>query len=318
MTVTARPSLRLWSRLAGSLRTALTVTVLTVTVVTVTVVTALGLSGCGKPEAPPPPAVTNSTPVEADPIGVVTRMLSSMGSKDPAALTAIDPTNFVQHDLSIGDGITGLREYLAAMPAGAPKVKPVRLFRDGDLVVAQSLVETPTPAVEFDVFRFDKGKIVEHWDNIRPAVAEPNPGGHTMTDGPTAVTDVAATDANKAAAKQFVTDVLIGEKLDGFDAFFDNGTYIQHDPGGTDGAATLKQAIQAYLAGNLPLGYDKVQKVVGQGNFVLVVSSGTQAGSAVAYYDLFRLEKGKLAEHWGVAESILPRESWKNGSSGKF
>lgn len=37
--------------------------------------------------------------------------------------------------------------------------------------------------VAFDIFRFDEnGKIAEHWDNLANK-AEPNPSGHTQTDG---------------------------------------------------------------------------------------------------------------------------------------
>jgi predicted SnoaL-like aldol condensation-catalyzing enzyme len=282
-----------------------------------TAVIAAGLPGCSKAEAPPP-AVTTAPPVVFDPVAVVSKLLTTMGSKDPAALAAIDPNHFVQHDLSIGDGLAGLKVYLDALPANSLKITPVRLFRDGELVVAHSLDQGTTPEVRFDVFRFEKEKIVEHWDNVQVLIPGPNPGGHTMTDGPTAVTDDAATEANKAMAKQFVTDVLIGEKLDGYDAFFDGGKYIQHDPGVPDGAAFIKTYIQNQIAANKPIGYDAVRRVVGQGNFVLVISSGSPQGRATAFYDLFRLEKGKLAEHWAVTEPIPPREDWKNGSSGKF
>jgi predicted SnoaL-like aldol condensation-catalyzing enzyme len=34
-------------------------------------------------------------------------------------------------------------------------------------------------------------------------------------------------------------------------------------------------------------------------------------------YDLFRIEKGRLAEHWDTLEAIPPRDQWKN-SNGKF
>jgi hypothetical protein len=55
----------------------------------------------------------------------------------------------------------------------------------------------------------------------------------------------------------------------------------------------------------------------GEGNFVLVVSEGAFAGKPTAFYDLFRVDNGKIAEHWDTIETILPKESWKN-SNGKF
>ena len=57
--------------------------------------------------------------------------------------------------------------------------------------------------------------------------------------------------------------------------------------------------------------------VLGEGNFVLSISEGTFADQATSFYDLFRVENGKIAEHWDVIETILPADQHKN-SNGKF
>jgi predicted SnoaL-like aldol condensation-catalyzing enzyme len=43
----------------------------------------------------------------------------------------------------------------------------VRAFRDGDLVFTQSEYKFFGPKAGFDVFRFEDGKVVEHWDAIK-------------------------------------------------------------------------------------------------------------------------------------------------------
>jgi predicted SnoaL-like aldol condensation-catalyzing enzyme len=63
--------------------------------------------------------------------------------------------------------------------------------------------------------------------------------------------------------------------------------------------------------------YDKVHRVLGEGEFVLAISEGSFAGKPTAFYDLFRVEEGKIAEHWDVIEPIAPRDQWKN-ANGKF
>jgi len=40
-------------------------------------------------------------------------------------------------------------------------------------------------------------------------------------------------------------------------------------------------------------------------------------GRHTAFYDLFRVQDGKIAEHWDVLEAIIPKEQWKN-QNGKF
>lgn len=47
------------------------------------------------------------------------------------------------------------------------------------------------------------------------------------------------------------------------------------------------------------------------------VSEGALAGVHSAFYDLFRVEGGKIAEHWDTIEAIPSKEQWKN-ASGKF
>ena len=43
--------------------------------------------------------------------------------------------------------------------------------------------------------------------------------------------------------------------------------------------------------------------VVGEGNFVLVVSEAKVGGNTASIYDLFRVENGKIAEHWDIFEA---------------
>ena len=64
--------------------------------------------------------------------------------------------------------------------------------------------------------------------------------------------------------------------------------------------------------------YDQVHQVIGEGNFVLTASEGKFGkGDHVAFYDLFRLENGKIVEHWDIIQPIPPKEEWKN-DNGKF
>ena len=73
-----------------------------------------------------------------------------------------------------------------------------------------------------------------------------------------------------------------------------------------------------FLENNLLLQYNKIHKVLGEGNFVLTLSEGKFGkGNHVAYYDLFRVEAGKFVEHWDIIETIPVQAEWKN-NNGKF
>ena len=63
--------------------------------------------------------------------------------------------------------------------------------------------------------------------------------------------------------------------------------------------------------------YDQIHMLLDVGNFVLTVSEGTFAAKHSAFYDLFRVQNGKIAEHWDTVETIPPQVEWKN-TNGKF
>jgi predicted SnoaL-like aldol condensation-catalyzing enzyme len=65
------------------------------------------------------------------------------------------------------------------VPKEAVRVDTVRVFEDGNFVFAHSDYEFFGPKVGFDIFRFEGGKIVEHWDNLQPT-AGPNPASSTL------------------------------------------------------------------------------------------------------------------------------------------
>lgn len=175
-------------------------------------------------------------------------------------------------------------------------VNNIRAFEDGDKVFLQTVYNFAGAGeqVAFDIFRFDEnGKIAEHWDNLA-ALAEPNPSGHTQTDGTMEVTD-----------------------LDKTPDYFDGDNYIQHNTGIADGVSGLNAALGALAEQGISMVYDEVHMVLAEGNFVLAVSEGTFGGAPTSYYDLWRVENGKIAEHWDVMETIADQSTWQN-QNGKF
>ena len=98
-------------------------------------------------------------------IGRVTTLLKSLETRDLRPLAYIG-SSYRQHNLQVADGPAGVRE-LVLHPPPATTVQTVRIFADGDYVVAQTDYNFGGPKVGFDVFRFDGDKIVEHWATYR-------------------------------------------------------------------------------------------------------------------------------------------------------
>lgn len=247
----------------------------------------------------------------------VTALLKSIetGASEPAAV--INPDKYIQHNLAAADGLKGFGDLLAALPKGSARVNTVRVFQDGEYVFAHTEYDFFGPKIGFDIFRFENGKIVEHWDNLQETPKAPNPSGHTMTDGPTTSTDLDRTEANKKLVAAFVDDILVNGRMDKLQGYFDGDKYVQHNPQIADGLTGLGAALAEMAKQGVTMKYDRVHKVLGEGNFVLAVSEGEFAGKHSAFYDLFRVENGKIAEHWDTIETIPARSEWKN-DNGKF
>jgi predicted SnoaL-like aldol condensation-catalyzing enzyme len=243
-------------------------------------------------------------------------LLSSIESGDQTAVEYVNSAKYTQHNLSIGDGLAGFGAALQALPKGTARVNVIRTFVDGDFVVAHTEYNFFGPKDGFDVFRFEDGLIVEHWDNLIE-IAPPNPSGHTQFDGPTEIEDLDQTDANKALVQSFVQTILADGNMNKIGDYIGGDNYIQHNPGIADGLSGLSQALEAMAKQGITMVYSKIHKVLGQGNFVLTISEGTFADEATSFYDLFRVENGKIVEHWDVMETIILKDEWKN-ANGKF
>ncbi|MEM7102756.1 MAG: nuclear transport factor 2 family protein [Bacteroidota bacterium] len=246
----------------------------------------------------------------------VVALLESLETGAPEPVGYINPDKYIQHNLAVEDGLEGFGKVIANAPEGGFKAKVVRAFEDGDFVFTHTEYDFFGPKVGFDIFRFENGKIVEHWDNLQEIVKE-TASGRTQLDGPTAVEDGDKTEENKALVENFLNDILFGKNPDKITDYVSTEKYHQHNPGVKDGLAGLGEAIAALAEAGMPMRYDKNHFILGEGNFVLTASEGEFMKNHVAFYDLFRIENGKIVEHWDTIEQIPAKEDWKN-ENGKF
>ena len=244
-------------------------------------------------------------------------LLESLETGDQPPIAYINPNKYIQHNLDVADGLEGFGAVVAKAPPGGFKAEVIRACEDGDHVFTHTVYDFFGPKIGFDVFRFEDGLIVEHWDNlidVQPA----NPSGRTQTDGPTEIVDVDKTGANKTHVRAFVADVLRDGKADKLTEYLNADKYLQHNPASADGLDGLGAALTYFAENGLLLEYHKIHKVLGEGNFVLTMSEGKFGkGEHTAFYDLFRLEDGLIVEHWDVIATIPPESEWQN-KNGKF
>ena len=248
-------------------------------------------------------------------------LINTFATGDAEKAAGLLAEGYIQHNLAYGtgrDAFVGSVQYLASAPVKTT-VNNIRAYEDGDKVFLQTVYNFAGAGeqVAFDIFRFDEnGKIAEHWDNLA-AKAAPNPSGRTQIDNLAEVRDIDKTEENREIVKNFLHDVMMGKAPEKTPDYFDNGKYIQHNTGIADGLDGLGAALAALAEQGIQMIYDKVHQVLAQGDMVLAVSEGTFGGAPTSYYDLWRVENGKIAEHWDVMETIADRSTWQN-QNGKF
>jgi predicted SnoaL-like aldol condensation-catalyzing enzyme len=235
------------------------------------------------------------------------------GDKDPSAVDRWVAPTYAQHSSLAIDGPEGLRQLVSSLPTDF-SYDLHRVIADGDLVALHGTYRGfgPDPLVAFDIFRVTDGKLAEHWDALTPQ-ATTTVSGRTQADGPTEVTDLDATDANRALVAEFVETVLKHGKTDTITDYLSAQTYWQHNVGIGDGLDGLGVALGALAEQGISMVYDTVHKVIAEGNFVLTVSEGRFGVTPTAFYDLFRVENAKIVEHWDITPEITTDLPHTNG-----
>jgi predicted SnoaL-like aldol condensation-catalyzing enzyme len=246
---------------------------------------------------------------------LIQKLLKGIETGDAVAAAVVNEAKYIQHNPQTHEGSEGLAALFARLSKTNPRITFVRVFEDGDFAFAHNEYDFSSLRVAFEVFRFEDGQAVEHWDNIQP-IQGPNPSGRGMLDGATEITDLDRTEANRAFVRSFVEEVLVQRRLDRLEKYADNGL-IQHNPDIADGISALRAALEDTAGENFAIQYDKVHRVLAEGNFVLCMSEGMRRGIHSSFYDLFRVSEGKIVEHWDTIEAIAPRSEWKN-KNGKF
>lgn len=179
-----------------------------------------------------------------------------------------------------------------------------RIFQDGDYVFAHSEFSDHDEYIGFDVFRFKDDQIIEHWDNYQEK--EPvNPSGRSMIDGTTEVEEMQNAKANKLIVKSYLTDVFFNSNAYNIASYFNKDHYIQHNPWLSDNVSSVMNVLRKWTERGRTTEYQSIHQILAEGNFVLAICEGYYHYKHTSFYNLFRLENGKIAEHWDNVEQII-------------
>jgi len=90
--------------------------------------------------------------------------------------------------------------------------------------------------------------------------------------------------------------------------------YTQHNPVAADGPEGLKGFIQ-FLRDKFPNSRSEIKRVFAEGDYVILhVHAVREPGTrGRAIIDIFKLENGKVVEHWDVAQDVPEKSANSNG-----
>jgi len=239
--------------------------------------------------------------------------------------------HYIQHSPVLPTGREAFKQIFSVVPRLDPipeLVSPplVSIIAEGDLV-AMTLVETlPEPdgigtytTTHFNLFRIEDGRLAEHWHSVQtppgPEVLLPEDGGPQLVTGASGEDQYALLEAEHPELetnKRLVFDLwrqVIDAGHEELADIYLSEDYIQHNPNAATGLAGFK----AYFANreDLPIASsirDDVVAVVAEGDLVVLAlrfeyPHPVHAGRiyTTTWFDMFRIEDGRIAEHWDAA-----------------
>ena len=111
-------------------------------------------------------------------------------------------------------------------------------------------------------------------------------------------------EANKKLVVDFYNLALNQKDFDAASKYL-GPRYIQHNPTAPDGAEGLKRLV-ALIKEKFPNSRNEIKRVIAEGDIVVLhihsVREPGQRGRAIV--DIFRVESGKVVEHWDVIQDL--------------
>lgn len=260
------------------------------------------LSTCAMAEVKPPK--------DADKKLVLSYLQNVMAAKNPEIVGQYMVENIIQHGPRAKDGLSGMKKYLKSRPGGKTPmvIEPFRILKQDDLLIVETnLLNTKINHHYMHMFRVENGKIIEYWEGeaiIR--VDKPN-----QVEGPSEIIDLDKTEQNRLLVMDFVNDVYVEGNADKVNDYVAENM-IQHDTRKAAGAKGITDYLAAQKKRKIGFSYVTIHHVIAEGNFVMIMAEGQLSKSRFSLYDIYRVEAGKIAEHWNVIEKVPSRMRHKN------
>ena len=118
---------------------------------------------------------------------------------------------------------------------------------------------------------------------------------------------------NKRNVVEFFSRAFNDHQPDDAVAKYIGSQFIQHNPNTPDGAAAFAESTKKTIAQNPGLSVE-IKRVIAEGDYVVThdlvrLASGDRG---LAGIDIFRLENGKIVEHWDARQPVPEKAANEN------
>ena len=119
-------------------------------------------------------------------------------------------------------------------------------------------------------------------------------------------------EANKKIVVDFYEKGLNQKDYDAAAKYF-GPRYVQHNPGAANGPEGFKRLV-GFLKEKFPTSRNEIKRVIAEGDLVVlhVHSKRSPDDRGRAIVDIFKVENGKIVEHWDVIQDVPEKSANDN------
>ena len=119
-------------------------------------------------------------------------------------------------------------------------------------------------------------------------------------------------EANKKIVVDFYEKGLNQKDYDAAAKYF-GPRYVQHNPGAANGPQGFKRLV-GFLKEKFPNSHSEIKRVIAEGDLVVlhVHSKRSPEERGRAIVDIFKVENGKIVEHWDVVQDVPEKSANDN------
>jgi predicted SnoaL-like aldol condensation-catalyzing enzyme len=119
-------------------------------------------------------------------------------------------------------------------------------------------------------------------------------------------------EANKKIVVDFYNKGLNDKDFDAAAKYF-GPRYVQHNPGAANGPEGFKRLV-GFLTEKFPNSRNEIKRVIAEGDLVVlhVHSKRSPDDRGRAIVDIFKVENGKIVEHWDVVQDVPEKSANDN------